>query len=156
MIISCITTASNKAVFIKGIPFRIVQIKGFVVNTETNQVLYICINRLYYDVEKSDTLYYFSINTDNRFDNPIYFAIGYGKSSAILSVKELIEFAEQGNKGEETISVPGLYTENKIYINTAAVFGIKGLLLTQKGHAGVSNLNLGELKKVLKKLEDRK
>lgn len=26
----------------------------------------------------------------------------------------------------------------------------------QKGHAGVSNLNLGELKKVLKKLEDRK
>lgn len=40
--------------------------------------------------------------------------------------------------------------------NTAAVFGIKGLLLTQKGHAGVSNLNLGELKKVLKKLEDRK
>lgn len=78
------------------------------------------------------------------------------KSSAILSVKELIEFAEQGNKGEETISVPGLYTENKIYINTAAVFGIKGLLLTQKGHAGVSNLNLGELKKVLKKLEDRK
>ena len=36
------------------------------------------------------------------------------------------------------------------------VFGIKGLLLTQKGHAGVSNLNLGELKKVLKKLEDRK
>lgn len=41
-------------------------------------------------------------------------------------------------------------------INTAAVFGIKGLLLTQKGHAGVSNLNLGELKKVLKKLEDRK
>lgn len=37
-----------------------------------------------------------------------------------------------------------------------AVFGIKGLLLTQKGHAGVSNLNLGELKKVLKKLEDRK
>lgn len=94
--------------------------------------------------------------TDNRFDNPIYFAIGYGKSSAILSVKELIEFAEQGNKGEETISVPGLYTENKIYINTAAVFGIKGLLLTQKGHAGVSNLNLGELKKVLKKLEDRK
>lgn len=113
-------------------------------------------SQLYYDVEKSDTLYYFSINTDNRFDNPIYFAIGYGKSSAILSVKELIEFAEQGNKGEETISVPGLYTENKIYINTAAVFGIKGLLLTQKGHAGVSNLNLGELKKVLKKLEDRK
>lgn len=73
-----------------------------------------------------------------------------------ITVKELIEFAEQGNKGEETISVPGLYTENKIYINTAAVFGIKGLLLTQKGHAGVSNLNLGELKKVLKKLEDRK
>ena len=68
-------------------------------------------SQLYYDVEKSDTLYYFSINTDNRFDNPIYFAIGYGKSSAILSVKELIEFAEQGNKGEETISVPGLYTE---------------------------------------------
>lgn len=33
MIISCITTAS-KAVLIKGIPFRIVQIKGFVVNTE--------------------------------------------------------------------------------------------------------------------------
>jgi len=94
MIISCITTASNKAVLIKGIPFRIIQIKGFVVNTETNQVLHICINRL--------------------------------------------------------------YTENKIYINTAAVFGIKGLLLTQKGHAGVSNLNLGELKKVLKKLEDRK
>ena len=30
-----------------GIPFRIVQIKGFVVNTETNQVLHICINRLY-------------------------------------------------------------------------------------------------------------
>lgn len=29
MIISCITTASNKAVLIKGIPFRIVQIKGF-------------------------------------------------------------------------------------------------------------------------------
>jgi hypothetical protein len=52
------------------------------------------------------------------------------------------------------VNVPGLYTENKIYINTAAVFGIKGLLLTQKGHAGVSNLNLGELKKVLKKLED--
>ena len=97
-------------------------------------------SQLYYDVEKSDTLYYFSINTDNRFDNPIYFAIGYGKSSAILSVKELIEFAEQGNKGEETISVPGLYTENKIYINTAVVFGIKGLLLTQKGHAGISNL----------------
>ena len=46
MIISCITTASNKAVLIKGIPFRIVQIKGFVVNTETNQVLHICINRL--------------------------------------------------------------------------------------------------------------
>lgn len=38
MIISCITTASNKAVLIKGIPFRIVQIKGFVVNTDTNQV----------------------------------------------------------------------------------------------------------------------
>lgn len=71
-------------------------------------------SQLYYDVEKSDTLYYFSINTDNRFDNPIYFAIGYGKSSAILSVKELIEFAEQGNKGEETISVPGLYTENRL------------------------------------------
>lgn len=32
-------------------------------------------SQLYYDVEKSDTLYYFSINTDNRFDNPIYFAI---------------------------------------------------------------------------------
>lgn len=47
MIISCITTASNKAVLIKGIPFRIVQIKGFVVNTKTNQVLHICINRLY-------------------------------------------------------------------------------------------------------------
>lgn len=47
MIISCITTASNKAVLIKGIPFRIVQIKGFIVNTETNQVLHICINRLY-------------------------------------------------------------------------------------------------------------
>lgn len=46
MIISCITTASNKAVLIKGIPFRIVQIKGFVINTETNQVLHICINRL--------------------------------------------------------------------------------------------------------------
>lgn len=47
MIISCITTASNKAVLIKGIPFRIIQIKGFIVNTETNQVLHICINRLY-------------------------------------------------------------------------------------------------------------
>lgn len=32
----------------------------------------------------------------------------------------------------------------------------KTIPLTQKGHAGVSNLNLGELKKVLKKLEDRK
>ena len=39
MIISCITTASNKAVLIKGIPFRIVQIKGFVVNTETTLCL---------------------------------------------------------------------------------------------------------------------
>lgn len=34
-------------------------------------------SQLYYDVEKSDTLYYFSINTDNRFDNPIYFANQY-------------------------------------------------------------------------------
>lgn len=47
MIISCITAISNKAVLIKGIPFRIVQIRGFVINTDTNQVLHICINRLY-------------------------------------------------------------------------------------------------------------
>lgn len=45
MIISCITTASNKAVLIKGIPFCIVQIKGFVINTDTNQVFRIRINR---------------------------------------------------------------------------------------------------------------
>lgn len=83
------------------------------------------------------------------------FAIGYGKEFCNFICKGTYRILRnRENKGEETISVPGLYTENKIYINTAAVFGIKGLLLTQKGHAGVSNLNLGELKKVLKKLED--
>lgn len=68
-----------------------------------------------------------------------------------------LNVTSRNRQPEKVMSIrPGLYTENKIYINTAAVFGIKGLLLTQKGHAGVSNLNLGELKKVLKKLEDRK
>ena len=110
-------------------------------------------SQLYYNIEKSDTLYYFAIKTDNRFDDPIFFSIGYGKSSAILSIEDLIEIAEKG-KNNETISVPGMYTDDKIYINSTTVFGIKGLILNQKGHAGVSNINLGELKRVLKKLKN--
>jgi hypothetical protein len=112
-------------------------------------------SQLYYEIEESDTLYYFSINTDNRFDNPIYFTIGYGKNSAIQSVEDLIEIAEKGNENNETISVPGMYTDDKIYISSAAIFGIKGLILTQRGHAGVSNLNLGELRRVSKKLKSQ-
>ena len=113
-------------------------------------------SQLYYEVEKSDTLYYFSINTDNRFDNPIYFAIGYGKNSAIQSVEDLIEIAEKGNENNETISVPGMFTDNKIYISSSAILGIKGLILTQSGHAGVSNLNLGELRRVSEKLKSQR
>lgn len=111
---------------------------------------------LCYKIEESDTLYYFSINTDNRFDNPIYFAIGCGKNSAIQSIEDLIEIAEKGNKNNETISVPGMYTDDKIYISSAAILGIKGLILTQRGHAGVSNLNLGELRRVSKKLKSQR
>ena len=113
-------------------------------------------SQLYYEIEESDTLYYFSINTDNRFDNPIYFAIGYGKNSAIQSVEDLIEIVEKGNENNETISVPGMYTDDKIYISSAAILGIKGLILTQRGHAGVSNLNLGELRRVSKKLKSQR
>ena len=113
-------------------------------------------SQLYYEIEESDALYYFSINTDNRFDNPIYFAIGYGKNSAIQSVEDLIEIAEKGNENNETISVPGMYTDDKIYISSAAILGIKGLILTQRGHAGVSNLNLGELRRGSKKLKSQR
>ena len=45
MILSCITTVSKRTVLINGIPFKAVQIKGFVVNT--GQIHYICINQLY-------------------------------------------------------------------------------------------------------------
>ena len=127
-------------------------------NSQSKKVMSIRLgySQLYYKVEESDTLYYFSINTDNRFDNPIYFAIGYGKNSAIQSVEDLIEIAEKGNENNETISVPGMYTDNKIYISSAAILGIKGLILTQKGHAGVSNLNLGELRRVSEKLKSQR
>ena len=112
-------------------------------------------SQLWYKIEESDTLYFFSINTDNQFDDPIYFAIGYGKNSAIQSVEDLIEIAEKGNKNNETISVPCMYTDDRIYISFGAIFGIKGLILTQRGHAGVSNLNLGELRRVSKKLKSQ-
>jgi len=112
-------------------------------------------SQLWYQIEESDTLYFFSINTDNQFDDPIYFAIGYRKNSAIQSVEDLIEIAEKGNKNNETISVPGMYTDDRIYISSGAIFGIKGLILTQRGHAGVSNLNLGELRRVSEKLKSQ-
>lgn len=112
-------------------------------------------SQLWYKIEESDTLYFFSINTDNQFDDPIYFAIGYGKNSAIQSVEDLIEIAEKGNKNNETISVPCMYTDDRIYISFGAIFGIKGLILTQRGHAGVSNLNLGELRRISKKLKSQ-
>lgn len=64
--------------------------------------------------------------------------------------------AEKGNENNETISVPGMYTDDKIYISSAAILGIKGLILTQRGHAGVSNLNLGELRRVSKKLKSQR
>ena len=49
-----------------------------------------------------------------------------------------------------------MYTDDKIYISSAAILGIKGLILTQRGHAGVSNLNLGELRRVSKKLKSQR
>lgn len=91
MIISCITTASNKAVFIKGIPFRIVQIKGFVVNTETNQVLHICINRVYIEpfklqlkmVGSKYCVEYYFYNEDNLPVQSFAFVIATSDEEAI-------------------------------------------------------------------------
>ena len=114
--------------------------------TETIGTLRATYSKLYYN---SNVGYYFSIGSTNKFDKTNYITLGTNIEEAIETTNILISIAE--NK------VNTIVENNKIEYTMwgNSTFGINAIFIKRSsGQAGTSSLNVSELKKIIKLLDN--
>jgi len=114
--------------------------------TETIGVLRASYSKLYYN---SNSGYYFSIGSTNQFDKTNYIVLGMTIEDAIETTNTLISIAED--------KLNAIVENDNIEYSMwgDALLGIKAIFIKRtSGQAGVSSLNVSELKKIIRFLKE--
>ena len=94
--------------------------------------------------------YFFTMTTDNQFDDVMIFRLGEDAESAILTVKDMISLID--NHVASTDVKQG--TTTTTLMNLSKGIGKNYLYLKQSGYAGTNAISKKELEKIIKKIKE--